>query len=55
MPLKDVAVQGDRYVNSVAVTRVNGDWDRLEFSQQMASREPIDSEATELLRMVSRK
>ena len=50
----DVAVQGGRYVNSVEVTRVNGDRDHIEFSQQVASRDPIDGEASELLAMASR-
>lgn len=54
MPLRSVAVQGDHYVNSVVVARVNGDRDQIEFSQQVASRDPIDSEASELLAMTSR-
>ena len=54
MPLQSVAVQGDRYVNSVVVMRANGDRDHIEFSQQVASRDPIDSEASELLAMANR-
>jgi hypothetical protein len=54
MPLQSVAVQGDRYVNSLVVTRVNGDRDHIEFSEQVPSRDPIDSEASELLAMTSR-
>jgi hypothetical protein len=53
MPLQRVAVQGDRYVNSVEVARVNGDRDTIEFNDQAVSRDPIDSEASELLGMVS--
>ena len=54
MPLQSIAVQGGRYVNSVVVTRANGDRDHIEFSQQVASRDPIDSEASDLLGMTSR-
>jgi hypothetical protein len=53
MPLHHVAVLGDRYVNSVEVARVNGDRDSIEFNEQVVSREPLDSEASELLGMVS--
>ena len=52
MPLQSVEVQGARYVNTVVVMRVNGDSDRIEFSGQTASREPLDAEATELLGMI---
>ncbi len=53
MPLQHVAVQGGRFVNSVEVARVNGDRDTIEFNEQVVSRDPIDSEASELLGMVS--
>jgi len=53
MPLQHIAVQGERFVNSVEVARVNGDRDNIEFYGQMVSRDPIDSEASELLGMVS--
>ena len=49
LPLRQVLVQGGRYVDSVEVMRVNGDWDRIEFSQQAPSRAPIDAETSELL------
>ena len=49
MPLRLVVVRGGRYVNSVEVTRVNGDRDRIDFSQQAPSRAPIDAESNELL------
>jgi hypothetical protein len=49
LPLRQVVVRGSRYVDSVEVTRVNGDWDRIEFSQQAPSRAPIDAESSELL------
>jgi hypothetical protein len=55
MPLRLVVVRGGRYVNSVEVTRVNGDRDRIEFSQQAPSRAPIDAESNELLDMAGRK
>ena len=49
LPLRQVIVRGSRYVDSVEVTRVNGDWDRIEFSQQAPSRAAIDAESSELL------
>jgi hypothetical protein len=49
LPLRHVLVQGGRYVNSVEVMRVNGDWDRIAFSQQTPSRAPIDAETSKLL------
>ena len=49
LPLRQVLVRGGRYVDSVEVMRVNGDWDRIEFSQQAPSRAPIDAETSELL------
>ena len=49
MPLRLVVVRGSRYVDSVEVTRVNGDRDRIDFSQQAPSRAPIDAESNELL------
>ncbi|MBS0537579.1 MAG: hypothetical protein JSR47_02405 [Proteobacteria bacterium] len=54
MPLQHVLVQGARFVNSVEVARVNQDRDAIEFSEQVISRDPIDSEASELLGMVDR-
>ena len=52
--LRHVLVLGGRYVNSVEVMRVNGDWDRIEFSQQAPSRVPIDAETSKLLDTVGR-
>ena len=49
VPLRQVVVRGGRYVDSVEVMRINGDWDRIEFSQQAPSRAPIDAETSELL------
>jgi hypothetical protein len=49
LPLRQVVVRGGRYVDSVEVMRINGDWDRIEFSQQAPSRAPIDAETSELL------
>ncbi|CAN5922224.1 hypothetical protein BH11PSE3_BH11PSE3_34460 [soil metagenome] len=49
LPLRQVVASGGRYVNSVEVTRTNGDSDRIEFSQQSPSREPLDAETRELL------
>ena len=49
LPLRHVVVRGARYVDSVEVVRVNGDWDRIEFSQQAPSRAPLDAETSELL------
>lgn len=54
LPLRHVLVRGGRYVNSVEVMRVNGDWDRIEFSQQAPSRAPIDAETSKLLDTASR-
>ena len=54
MPLRLVVVRGSRYVDSVEVTRVNGDRDRIDFSQQAPSRAPIDAESNELLDTASR-
>lgn len=54
LPLRNVVVRGSRYVDSVEVTRANGDWDRIEFSQQAPSRAPLDAEASELLDVASR-
>jgi hypothetical protein len=52
LPLREVIVQGARYVHSVEVFRPNGDRDRIEFSQQAPSRDPIDAESAALLDMV---
>jgi hypothetical protein len=49
LPLRHVVVRGGRYVDSVEVVRLNGDWDRVEFSQQAPSRAPLDAETSELL------
>jgi Outer membrane lipoprotein carrier protein LolA-like len=49
LPLRQVVVRGSRYVDSVEVARVNGDRDRIDFSQQAPSRAPIDAESNELL------
>lgn len=54
LPLRQVVASGGRYVNSVEVTRTNGDSDRIEFSQQEPSRVPLDAETTELLDTASR-
>ena len=54
LPLRHVVVRGSRYVDSVEVMRANGDWDRIEFSQQAPSRAPLDAEASELLDTASR-
>ena len=54
LPLRQVLVRGGRYVDSVEVMRVNGDWDRIEFSQQAPSRAPIDAETSELLDTANR-
>jgi hypothetical protein len=54
LPLRNVVVRGGRYVDSVEVTRTNGDWDRIEFSQQAPSRAPLDAETSELLDTASR-
>jgi hypothetical protein len=54
LPLQQVMVRGGRYVDSVEVRRVNGDWDRLEFSQQAPSRAPLDVETSELLDAANR-
>jgi hypothetical protein len=54
LPLSYVQVRGDHYVDAVEVMRVNGDRDRMEFSQQTPSHEPIVGEASELLSMVTR-
>ncbi len=53
MPLQHVAVHGGRFVNSVEISRVNGDRDTIKFNEQVVSRDPIDSEDGELLGMVS--
>lgn len=54
MPLRHVMVRGGNYVDSVEVMRVNGDWDRIEFSQQVPSRGPIDAETSKLLDTANR-
>jgi hypothetical protein len=54
LPISTVMVRGGRYVDAVEIRRTNGDWDRIEFSQQMASRQPVDGEVAELFGMVSR-
>ena len=54
LPLRHVQVRGGRYVDSVEVMRINGDWDRIEFSQQAPSRAPIDAETSKLLDTANR-
>ena len=54
LPLRHVVVRGSCYVDSVEVVRTNGDWDRIEFSQQAPSRAPLDAETSELLDAASR-
>ena len=54
LPLRSVTVRGGLYVDSVEVMRINGDWDRIEFSQQAPSRAPVDGETGELLDLVGR-
>ena len=54
LPLRSVMVRGRGYVDSVEVMRTNGDWDRIEFSQQAPSRVLVDDETSELLDMVGR-
>ena len=54
LPLRQVVVRGRGYVDLVEVTRANGDWDRIEFSQQAPSRAPIDADSSELLERVGR-
>ena len=54
LPLRHVVVRGGGYVDSVEVMRTNGDWDRIEFSQQAPSRAPLDADASELLDTASR-
>lgn len=54
LPLRQVTVQGGRYVDSVEVARANGDSERIVFSQQAPSRQALDAEASELLEMVNR-
>lgn len=54
LPISTVTVRGGRYVNAVEVKRTNGDWDRIEFSQQAPTRQPIDAETAQLFDMVKR-
>jgi hypothetical protein len=55
LPISKVTVQGSRYVDAVEVRRTNGDWDRIEFSQQTPSRLVVDGETAELFAMVNRR
>ncbi len=54
MPVRDIVVEGGRFVDLVEVFRATGDRDRVEFSDQMASSGPIDAEETRALAMVER-
>jgi hypothetical protein len=54
MPLREVVVLGKQYVNTVEVTRHNGDRDRIDFSQHTRSRTPIERDLGELFDRASR-
>jgi hypothetical protein len=49
MPIRDVVVRGRQYVDSVQLSRVNGDSERIEFSGQTVSRGPLDARESDLL------
>jgi hypothetical protein len=55
MPLRSVDVLGRQYVDTVEVVRQNGDRDRIDFSQQTPSRDPIERDIGELFDLASRQ
>ena len=55
MPIEIITVRGGRFVDVVEVRRTNGDWDRIAFTDQAPSRQPIDAETAELLDVVNRR
>ena len=55
MPIRDIVIEGSRYVELVEVHRATGDRDRAEFSDQVASSGPLDAEETRALSMVERR
>jgi hypothetical protein len=55
MPIRDIVIEGSRYVEQVEVFRATGDRDVVEFSEQAASTGPIDAEETRALALVERR
>lgn len=54
VPIREIVVEGNRFVELVEVFRATGDRDRVEFSDQVVSSGPIDAEETRALAMVDR-
>lgn len=55
MPIRDIVIEGSRFVEQVEVFRGTGDRDLVEFSDQVASTGPIDAEETRALALVERR
>lgn len=55
MPIRDIVIEGSRFVEQVEVFRATGDKDVVEFSEQVTSTGPIDAEETRALALVERR
>lgn len=54
MPIRDIVIEGNRFVEHVEVLRTTGDRDRVEFSEQATSGGALDAEETRALALVER-
>ena len=55
MPIRDIVIEGSRFVEQVEVFRATGDKDVVEFSDQVASNGPVDAEEARALALVERR
>ncbi|MET1026307.1 MAG: LolA-related protein [Dongiaceae bacterium] len=49
LPIQEMDVQGDSFVNSVDIRRPNGDRDQLQFHDQSVDTQPLSAEEAKLL------
>ncbi|MBV9832967.1 MAG: outer membrane lipoprotein carrier protein LolA [Alphaproteobacteria bacterium] len=55
MPIRDIVIDGGRFVEQVEVFRATGDKDVVEFSEQATSSGPVDAEEARALSLVERR
>ena len=55
MQIRDIVIDGGRFVEQVEVFRATGDKDVVEFSEQATSTGPVDAEETRALSLVERR
>lgn len=55
LPIQEMDVQGDRFVNAVDIRRPNGDRDQLQFHDQSIDTQPLSADEAKLLDNANRQ